>query len=549
MEQEKLKRLQQLVNAMATEREDYLASWKDLAHYILPQRYANFTDKENRTNSLLNPNVIDSSGLLAARVLSNGMRGAVVPENRKWFSFSRPDGDEVEATEDEKKYFDELADVIHRVISNTNFYSAMSTMFLDYVIFGNAAMVIYDNPEDSKRLFSCYTPALGSFGIDTDSLSNIEGFSRNMLMKGRDILARFPDMEEGMRLTISNAQEKKYQVFSLTTKNTGEEMSTQFEEVEYFWLNSAAATDGGMPAFGKGNFLGVSGWYERGYVVPRWEIMPDSSWGVGPGTQALPFIKQLQEYAFNKAVIIDAAANPAMIADSQMAGVQDALLPGSITYVNNLNETVGAKAVHTSNYPLAQLDSTIADLLSKIEKVFYNELFRSVLDLDTVRSAAEISVIQSEKFSQLGSVVTRFEHDVLGPVITRVVGIASRAGILPKQPDTLEELELRPISLLAEAQSATVVNSIQRFMALIGGAAQLDPSALDNMNTDAVVRSIVEGTDVDRGLLRSKDEVEGIRQQRQEAEQIQQVANAGPGVNQAVQGAVTAGQAIEGGNT
>ena len=93
----------------------------------------------------------------------------------------------------------------------------------------------------------------------------------------------------------------------------------------------------------------------------------------------------------------------------------------------------------------------------------HNDLFNMISNLDTVRSALEISELTQERLVHLGSVLTRFNNEGLDTILTRTFGIASRAGLMPEAPPELEgkELSVQYVGVLAEAQRAKVLAELQ----------------------------------------------------------------------------------------
>jgi hypothetical protein len=95
-------------------------------------------------------------------------------------------------------------------------------------------------------------------------------------------------------------------------------------------------------------------------------------------------------------------------------------------------------------------------------------------------------------------------------------------------PEELQgvELDVEFVSMLAQAQRAIGVNSIDRFVGGLGMVAQMRPEVLDKLDPDKWADAYADMLGVDPELIVSSEDVAIVRQQRAEAEaQAQQMAS------------------------
>ena len=139
-------------------------------------------------------------------------------------------------------------------------------------------------------------------------------------------------------------------------------------------------------------------------------------------------------------------------------------------------------------------------------------------------TATEVHVRVNLIRQLLGPVFGRLQSEYLQVVVERCFGIASRAGVLPVPPDSLDgkEFRVRYISPLARAQQLEDATAIERATMYIAQAAQVDPTILDNWNADEAGRRVAEAYGVPAEVLRDKEEVAQLRAQREEQAQQQQ---------------------------
>src|SRR5690606_30754377 len=72
-------------------------------------------------------------------------------------------------------WLDEVTKRMMLVMAESNFYNAMAVMYLDLVVFGTAAMLIY---EDEQSTIHCYNPALGEYYLAQSAQLRVNTFAR-----------------------------------------------------------------------------------------------------------------------------------------------------------------------------------------------------------------------------------------------------------------------------------------------------------------------------------------------------------------------------------
>ena len=56
--------------------------------------------------------------------------------------------------------------LVNLIMQESNFYDSLAIFYFDLVVFGTAAMLIY---EDYENVIRCYNPCLGEYYVDMDS--------------------------------------------------------------------------------------------------------------------------------------------------------------------------------------------------------------------------------------------------------------------------------------------------------------------------------------------------------------------------------------------
>jgi hypothetical protein len=282
-------------------------------------------------------------------------------------------------------------------------------------------------------------------------------------------------------------------------------------------------------------------------LCPRWDLVGNDAYGSSPAMVALGDIKQLQQETKRKAQAIDKMVNPPLMADVQLKNQPASVLPGGVTYINNLATNAGMKPIYTVLPPVQELMQDIKEIQERIKVIFFNDLFMMFQNLQAEpRSAAAVDARREEKLVMLGPVLERFENEALDPAIDRIFGIMLRGGLLPPPPPELHGafVKVQYVSMLAEAQRATGTAAIERVLATAGNLAGVDPTAMDVINVQECLQEYALLLAVNPKLIRSDAEVLAIQQKRAQDAQAQQAMQAGMA---AVQGAKTLSQTDVGG--
>lgn len=132
----------------------------------------------------------------------------------------------------------------------------------------------------------------------------------------------------------------------------------------------------------------------------------------------------------------------------------------------------------------------------------------------------------------LGPVLERLHDELLSPLIDITFTRLLEGGALPPPPPDLEgqELKVEFVSVLAQAQRAVGLGSIDRLLGTIGNIATVsgDTSVWDKIDKDEVIERYAEMLAVDPQLIVSDDKVALVRAERGKMQQQQQLLAAAP---------------------
>lgn len=534
--------LDQQVAGWRSKRYSWWLTWRELADYILPRRYRWLvTANQSNRGALLNYNIIDSTGTLAARVLASGMMAGITSPTRPWFKLK------IEGFEEDNEVGAWLAEAerrMMRVFQESNFYTAMGVMYYDLVVFGSACIIIY---EDYENVIHCCNPCLGEFFFELDYKFEVNTVAREFTMTYDQIFKQFgedsvsEDVKRSQGVNNNGLGSRDKLILHVIQPNDSfhDVVPKMFPWREVYW-EAGGEND---------KILSSKGFHDWPCMTPRWDVTANDPYGRSPGMDAIGDIKQLQQETRRKAQAIDKMVNPPIIADVQLKNQPATVLPGGWTYVAGLRSgSEAAKPLYMVDPKLGEMRADIADVQNRIKITFHNDLFTGITDLQTVRTATEIDARREEKLVLLGPVLERILGEGLGKAIDRTWGIMWRGRLLPTPPQALvgrpTHIQIDYVSMLAMAQRGLATAAIEKLWGFAGNLSAVKPEVLDNLNEDETIEEYAEALGVSPKLLRGEREIEAIRQartQQQQAMEMAQVAAAG------VEGAKTLSETEVGG--
>lgn len=493
------------LSALQYDRLPWWGHWRDLANYYLPRRYiwlASATERQQRANAR-NTFILDPTGTQAARTLASGMMNGITSPSRPWFKL-RATGFSDDIDQAARQWLDEVQRRMLLVMAESNFYNSLAVLYLDLVVFGTAAALIY---EDYDSVIRCYNSPLGEYYLGQDDRQIVSIFGRTFSYKVHQVVKWFGEdnvsetTKNKFRQGGANLQADVMLCHLIEPSDNSIREAGNFKYRELYWEESGP----------KGDVLAINGFNELPGIFPRWELTANDSYGSSPAMDALGDVIQLQHETKKKAQGLDKVIDPPVVASIELEHKPTAFLPKGVTFVSNLDRA-GARPVYQVQLPLDQMTADIREIQARIGEIFNNDLFKMISQLDTVRSATEIDARREEKLVLLGPVLERFENEALDPAIKRIYAIMDRAGLLPEPPDQLAEanIEIEYVSILTAAQTAVSAIPTERWLQIIGNVIQIEPKVRNIPNWDELIRNYGRDVGVEAKNMNPKDKTEEL---------------------------------------
>lgn len=514
-------------NALSAERSSWISHWRDLADHHMPRRFRYLSTDQNRGEKK-NQKIVNSTGTLSLRTLKSGMQAGVTSPARPWFRIRTPDPDlnEFRAV---KVWLWEVESRMRQILSRSNFYNITPSVYRDLGLFGTAAAIELEDPETDVRFYS-FPP--GSYALGNSNRLMIDTLYREVSMSIQQMAEEFgvENLSQQSRTLFeqgkySNRKTVLHAIEPNLSREHGKRDNRNMAYRSVYFEKEASEEE---------KFLRVSGFEERAFFAPRWEVVGEDPYGSEcPGMVALGDVRALQLMEKRKAQALDKLVDPPLKAPSSMQDDPLSLLPGDVSYYSDAagsGQQHGPSPLYEINPRLQELYQEIRATENRIHSSFYADLFLMLAnDQRSNITAREIQERHEEKLLMLGPVLEKIHDEFLDPTIDRTFNIMVRRGLVPPPPPELqgEELRVEYISVLAQAQQMVGIGSLERSLGFVGQLAGLAPEAVDKVDTDKAIEEYWEMAGAPPVVLRSQDQVDATRQGRRQREQMQAALQAG----------------------
>ena len=531
---------------LKVERSSFIFHAKELSENIEPRRGRFFISDRNKGNKR-HTKIINSRATQAHRTAQSGIFAGIMSPTRPWFKLETLDQSLMDSA-DVKAWLYSVEQLIRTIFLESNLYNMAPVMLGELLLFGTGAMSHVDDFENVSRF---YTHTFGSYYIAQNDRFEVDTFALEHELQVKQIVADFG--KENVSDFVRNHWDKgNYYVWAPVVQfiESNPDADTRKESAENKPFRSVWFEPGNIQ---KEQFLRKSGFDEFPIHVSRWALAGEDIYGTNsPGMIALGDVKSLQTLEKRKAQAIDKMVNPPLKGPPTLHDANVNTLPGSLNIYDADGTKEGLTTLYQVDPRLGEMVQDIQGIEARINEAFFVDLFQAISVRRGVqpRNEMELSQIDAERLLLLGPPLQRLQLELLNMIINRTFNQAVRAGILPPPPEALagQNLGIRYISALAQAQRAVEVTTIERTAAFAGGLATFKPDVLDVFDADDALKKFSQFTGAVPSIIKSDEDVAQIRQQRAEqeqaaaqAEQAQQQASAAQSGTQAIKNVAEAG--------
>jgi hypothetical protein len=565
MQKPEYKRAKRIADSLKQHREQWDPDFTELSELLLPTRglfnrspASEERSREGKTGNL-NRKMLDSTPRQALRILQSGMQAGVTSPARPWFRFRSPDT-LLNRRPAVKEYFDTLTTVIREMLNSSGIYNTLHTGYADLGTYGTECALVETDP---GRPLTSRQLVPGSYWLGASDDRRIDTMHREYASTVNQVVGKF--VYKGQRYGEPDwaaVPDRIKQMFDkgdvgapvsiahLITPRTDTVpgMAVNRKPVaSVYWV----CDSWGVEHHSKTEMLmGVSGYDRNPISASRWEVAGESVYGISPGMDAVPDIRELMSKRREYAEMLRRVNRPTMNAHTDLRRSSFSMLPGAVNFMTDPSKGLVPSFQVDPQFQALGMD--INETRERIWSALYADLFMMISNLDRRQiTAREIDERSEEKLIALGPMLERLHYEKLGPLLETLVGYAADIGKLPEMPQELldegAEADVEYTSMLAQAQRAVATGGMERLWAFAGNLSAVKPDVLDKLDGDQSIDEYAEMIGTPTSVVLSDEKVMEIRQARQEALQQQQqmeaMATMAPALNQGAQAAAVLAEA------
>jgi hypothetical protein len=557
MQMGEYKRAQRIATSLKEHRRYWDPDFRELGDLLLPTRNLFSDDPAHKERSSegqfgqMNRKMLDSTPRLALRILQSGLQSGITSPARPWFRLKTGD-ESLNKRPAVREFFDQATAVARSMLNSTGMYNTLHTGYGDLGAYGTECALI---ETDTVRGFRALQLVPGSYWLGASTQGSVDTLYREYASTVNQVVGRF--VYKGQRYgepdwsVVPAHIKKSFDDGDLGTKVAIAHLVTPRHEglpgprpnqkpiASVYWLCDAM----GQAHHAQNNsLLGVSGFDRNPISASRWEVSGESVYGLSPGMDAAPDIRELMSKRRDYAEMLRRVNRPTMNAHTDLRRGGFSMLPGAVNFMADPSKgLIPAFQVDPAFGPLAQ---DINETRERIWSAMYADLFMMISNLDRRQiTAREVDERSEEKLLALGPVLERLHFEKLGPLLENVFGYAADIGKLPPIPEELQdvELDIEYTSMLAQAQRAVETGGMERLWAFAGNISAVKPDVLDKLDADESLDQYSAMVGTPNAVVLSDEKVAEIRQARQAAleqqQQMEQAVAMAPAMNQAAQAA------------
>lgn len=510
--------------SLKNERSSWLEHYRDLSRFILPRNGRFLLTDRNRGDKRHN-SIIDSTATKANRTLAAGMQAGMTSPARPWFRLATPDK-KLMKVETVKRWLDDVGQLMRDIFASSNLYRALHSIYGELGCFGTGANILLPSYE---TVIHNHTLTTGEFAIARGREGRINTLYREFEVSVQQMVEDYGYKNCSTQVQHLydrvSSRDAWVPVLHIIEPRGNEQRNLRSPTAQnmafkscYYELNST-----------ENKVLRESGFKRFPAQTPRWDTAGQDIYGNSPGMEALGDVKQLQHQQTRKGQAIDYQVKPPLSMPTSLKGQPNATLPGGVAY----HDTVGQNSIKSMfdvNLNLMHLREDLVDIRQRINSIYYVDLFLFLQQLDREGSARQVTAREiaerhEEKLIMLGPVLERLHDELLKPLIDHTFDLMVEAGVLPPPPQELQnqDLEVEFVSMLAQAQRAVGIGSIDRLLGTILAVTQIEaaagrqPTAVDKLAVDPIIDTVSDMLGIDPDLIVADDKVAIVRKKRDAA--------------------------------
>jgi hypothetical protein len=534
--------------------------WCDLLRWGLPHRSSWILSQTQGERK--NQHIVDPTHILALRSFVAGFLEGNTSSSRPWARIGTRDSERDDSFEN-KEWLQHFTSRVMNYLSTSNFYHAAGNFYYDYGVVNTGAHYF----EVLENGFFVHTLMPGSYFVINNSYGEAVVLTREFSMNVKSLVDAYGQKNASGSIdwsNISDGVKKSYEdgnytqqidVVHIIKENPDYDIqdpdnieNRKWLELTYETGSSARGSNSGNILMGDSIRLDDDVFLKR-FTTKRKPFVVGKStdsfeYGEkGPTIDALGCIKSLNKKAIGKDQALEqmlrpTLQGPASLRKSYISNAPNTFIPLDARSVGNKQKL---ESVFQISPAIGAVIQDVGDLRQQVDKLYYADFLLYLSKNPKTRTATETAAIVEEQQRIIGPNLQSLNFTYNVPVIEWVMDyVLFEDPYLRPPPESMQGQALRPefISIFAQAQRSADLPAVDRFAAMIGNVAQIDPRILDKINTDKLADIYEDRLYLPSGLNNPQSKVDAMREQAQaDAKRTQALEQTLPAVAKAAKDA------------
>jgi hypothetical protein len=517
-------------------RDPLLSLFQDIAENYYPER-ADFTNCRSLGEELAR-NLMTSYPVMARRDLGNLIGGMLRPNAKEWFHTAVRGVTKVDT--EQKQWLEYMAGFQRRAMYDraAQFARATKEADHDFSAFGNAVLSVEINPARDGLLYRCWH--LRDCAWVEDETGQVSTLHRKWKPTAQQLVRFFPQtVHQKVRDKLEKDPFAEINVRHIVMRSDEWEAVNGDKKIRQPWVSVYLDCD-------HDHVLEVVGQWVRGYIVPRWQTVSGSQYGMSPAAVVgLPDARTLQSMT---RVILEAgekATNPPMIAVKDAIRSDIAIYAGGVTWVDaEYDEKLGEvlRPISQDKSGMGVGLEMLQDLRGQMAEAWYlNKLNLPQGGPDM--TAYEVGQRVQEFIRNALPLFEPLEMDYNGQLceMTFELLLRNTPELMTSIPRSLRgaDIEFNFESPLRDAIERAKLGQFLEAQQVLATAVQLDPTTGHLVDAQKATREVLEAVAPAEWLRTERD----VEQRVQQQAQMEQEQMAMQQMNQGAQTAKTLAEA------
>lgn len=437
------------------------SNWREGYDYTFPIRGAMLAMQSGGGNPFIDENaahsyarqqqakIFDGTAADSVRTLACALVSGTTPAGSRWIGFGAQGIDDDDLPDDARIWLDDAADIVWKNIHNSNFDAVHFECEIDTCIPGWFVMFVDEDP-DGGYTFEQWALS-GVWAACSKPGGPLDIFHREVNLSAEQCVNTYgPEMVSAqVRQKASTAPDDLVTIIQCIYPRGTSGYLKQNLPVASVHIERDTR-----------KLLRESGYHEQPVIGPRWMLVPNSVYPLGPVFDAMPDIKSL-----NKAVEMSFANMDLAIA-GMWIGEDDGVM-------NPRTLKVGPRKVVVANsvdslkplQPAGKFDLAAIEI-ERLQRAIRRVMMSNQLEPQEKgqRTLGEVQINVELIRQLLGPIYGRWMAEFVKPLALRCYGIAYRAGVLGQAPDSIRarDLTVKYLSPIARSQKLVDVAAMDQ---------------------------------------------------------------------------------------